>query len=319
MPAVVQKAYGLDAVELQACPIPQASAGQVRVLVTAASLNPMDWHLAVGSPGIVRMVEGFRRPKHAILGREICGVVDQVGAEASDFEIGQRVFGWVTGGFATYALAQADRLWLAPEKAPDAECAVLPIAGATALEAVDLGEVLGTRVLINGASGGVGHFAVQIAKALGASWVAGVCSNKNVEFVRSLGADQVFDYEAEDFTSETWDVMIDCIGNRTGAEIRSALVQHGRWVVVGDPKKDGLLGPLPRLVARLLRWKIGSQTCHWFVQGEEARYLSELAALVNTELVRPHVSEVLSMRDVRDGLDRIESGRTVGKIAVEIG
>lgn len=318
MTAVVQHAYGLDAIETSERPVPSAGPGQLRIRVTASTVNPMDWHLATGSPGIVRLVEGFRRPKHEILGREAYGVVDQLGIGVTDFEIGQSVFGWVTGAFADYTIAEADRMWLAPAEMTEFECAALPVAGAAAVQAIELGDVAGKRVVVNGASGGVGHYAVQIAKARGAHSVTGVCSGRNADFVRGLGADQVIDYGSEDFTSERWDVIIDCVGNRTGSEIRGALVDDGRWVVVGDQKKGGLLGPLPRLVARLVRWRLGSQSCHWFVQGEDARYLKELAALVDEGLVRSHLSETIAMGDVRTGYDRIESGRAVGKIAVDV-
>lgn len=318
MTAVVQHAYGLDAIEIGERPMPSAGPGQLRIKVAASALNPMDWHLATGTPGIVRLVEGFRRPGHEIPGREVCGLIDQLGSGVTDFEIGQSVFGWVTGAFAEYTIAEVDRVWPAPTEMTEFECAALPVAGAAALEAIELGDVVGRRVVVNGASGGVGHYAVQIAKAHGARWVAGVCSSRNADFVRRLGVDQVVEYGSKDFTSERWDVIIDCIGNRTGSEIRAALVDGGRWVVVGDQKKDGLLGPLPRLVVRLMRWRFGSRSCHWFVQGEDVRYLEELAALVDDGLVRSRLSETVIMGDVRAGYDRIESGRTVGKLAVDV-
>lgn len=318
MTAVVQHAYGLDAIETGERPVPSAGPGQLRIKVAASTVNPMDLHLATGSPGIVHVVEGFRRPKHEIPGREACGVVDQLGSGVEGFEIGQPVFGWLTGAFAEYAVAEADRMWLAPPEMTEFECAALPIAGAAALQAIELGDVAGKRVVVNGASGGVGHYAVQIAKARGADWVAGVCSSGNVEFVRGLGADQVVDYGSEDFASERWDVVIDCIGNRGGSEIRKALADDGRWVVVGDPNMSGLLGPLPRLVGRLMRWRFGSQSCRWFVQGEDVRYLEELAALVREGKVRSHLSKTITLGDVRVGYDRIESGRTIGKISVDL-
>ena len=318
MTAVVQHAYGLDAIEIGERPVPSAGAGQLRIKVAASTINPMDWHLGAGSPGIVRLAEGFRRPKQEILGREACGVIDQLGSGVTDFEIGQSVFGWVTRAFAEYAIAEADRMWLAPTEITAFECAALPVAGSAALEAIELGDVAGKRVVVNGASGGVGHYVVQIAKARGAHCVAGVCSSKNAEFVRGLGADQVVEYDSGDFTSERWDVIIDCIGNRSDSEIRGALVDDGRWVVVGDHNKDGLLGPLPRLVLRLMRWRFRSQSCHWFVQSEDVRYLKELAALVDEGLVRSHLSGTVTMGDMRAGYDRIESGRTVGKLSVDV-
>jgi len=317
MTAVVQGAYGLDALALSERPVPSAGPGQIRIKVTASSVNPMDWHLATGTSGIVRLVEGFRRPKHEIPGREASGVVDQIGAGVTEFELGQPVFGWLTGAFAEYAIAEADHMWIAPAAMTGFECAALPIAGGAALEAVELGDVEGKRVVVNGASGGVGHYAVQIAKARGASWVAGVSSSGNAELVRSLGADQVIAYDSEDFTSERWDVVIDCIGNRSGSDIRRALAGDGTWVVVGDHNNDGLVGPLPRLVARLARWRFGSRSCHWFVQGEEVRHLQELAALAETGSIRSHVSDVVALGDVRVGYDRIESGRSVGKLLVD--
>lgn len=228
MIAAVQRAYGLDAVEIDERLVPLAKPGQLRIEVTASTVNPMDWHLATGSPGIVRLAEGFRRPKHEVPGREACGVVDQIGAGVEGFELGQSVFGWMTGAFAEYAIAEADHMWLAPASITELECAALPVAGAAALEAIERGDVAGKRVLVNGASGGVGHYVVQIARASGAHWVAGVCSSRNSDFVRDLGANQVIEYDSEDFTSERWDVIIDCIGNRKGSEIRRALVDDGR-------------------------------------------------------------------------------------------
>ncbi len=318
MVAVVQQDYGLDAIENSERPVPSPGPGQLRIKVTASALNPMDWHLATGTPGIVRLAEGFRRPKHQILGREACGVVDQLGPGVDDFEVGQVVFGWVTGAFAEYAIAEADRIWLAPTKITEAESAALPVASTAALEAIELGDVQGQRVIVNGASGGVGHYAIQIAKARGAAWVAGVCSSRNADFVRGLGADQVVEYDSADFTSERWDAIIDCIGNRSGSEIRGALADDGRWVVVGDQDKGGLLGPLPRLLARLVRWRFGSQSCHWFVQGGNVRYLEEIASLVDQGLVRSHLSETLTFADVRAGYDQIESGRAVGKLSIDV-
>ncbi len=318
MKAVVQNSYGLDALTVTDQPAPMVGPAQIRIKVSASSVNPMDWHLATGSPEIVHLVEGFRRPKHAIPGREACGVIDQLGAGVTDFEIGQPVFGWLTGGFAEYAVAEAARMSATPSGTAEAECAAMPIAGATALEAVERGKVEGKRVVVNGASGGVGHFAVQIAKAFGANRVAGVCSSKNADFVRGLGADEVIAYDAEDFTTQQWDVVIDCVGNRTGSEIRRTLVSDGRWVVVGDNNKEGLLGPAPRLLARLARWQFGSRTCHWFVQGEEGRYLKDLAALVAEGAVRTHLSETIDLAEVRTGYDRIEAGRTVGKLAINV-
>lgn len=318
MTAVVQSAYGLNALDVDERPVPSAQRGQLRIKVAASTVNPMDLHLATGTPLFVRLVEGFRRPKHEIPGREACGVVDQLGPGVTDFEIGQTVFGWMTGAFAEYAIADADHVSLAPTAMTEFESAALPIAGAAALQASELGDVAGKRVLVNGASGGVGHYAVQIAKARGAHWVAGVCSSKNTDFVLGLGADQVIDYDSEDFASEHWDVIIDCIGNRTDSEIRQALVDDGRWVVVGDPHMDGILGPLPRLVARLARWRFGSQSCHWFVQGEDVRYLKELATLVDEGKVRSRLTQTIDTADVRAGYDRIKSGRSVGKLSVDV-
>lgn len=318
MTAVVQRSYGLDAIEVAERAVPSARRGQLRIKVTASTVNPMNLHLATGTPDFVRLVEGFRRPKHEIPGREACGVVDQLGSGVTDFEIGQTVFGWMTGAFAEYAIADADHVWLAPTEMTEFESAALPIAGTAALQAIELGDIAGKRVIVNGASGGVGHYAVQIAKARGANWVAGVCSSKNADFVLGLGADQVIDYDSEDFTSERWDVLIDCIGNRTDSEIRQALVDDGRWVVIGDPNMDGVFGPLPRLVARLARWRFGSQSCHWFVQGEDVRYLKEIATLVDEGRVRSHLTETVTMEGVRTGYDRIKSGRTVGKLSVDI-
>lgn len=318
MTAVVQNAYGLDALAIGERPVPVPGPGEVRIQVTASTVNPMDWHLATGMPQIVRLAEGFQRPRQEVPGREASGVVDMLGEGVTDLEVGQSVFGWVRGGFAEFAIAPAAYLCGAPTQMSAQACAALPIAGATALEAIEAGDVSGRRVLINGASGGVGHYAVQIAKAVGAHHVAGVCSSRNVAFVRSLGADQVIAYDTHDFTRERWDVIIDCVGNRDEHSIRRALTDHGCWVVVGDKDRDGWLGPLPRLVSRLARWKLGTRTCHWFVQKETQRYLHDLVDLVDNGHLRTHLDERFTLASVPSAYARIESRRSVGKLGVDV-
>ena len=234
MKAMVQDTYGAAAVlEARDIDKPQIGEGQVLVRVRAAGVNIADWAVMSGLPYIARPVYGLRRPKHAVRGTDVAGVVEAVGTGVTRFKPGDEVFGWCTGSFADYAAASEDGLALKPANLTFEQAAAVPMAGLVALLALrDHGKVQpGQKVLVNGAAGGIGTFAVQIAKSMGAE-VTGVCSTRNVELVRSIGADHVIDYTQDDFTKsgEQYDFILDNVANHSLTELRRVLTadRHAR-------------------------------------------------------------------------------------------
>src|SRR5213596_3886748 len=255
MKAIIYCDYGLANLKLEEVEKPVPNDDQILVRVRAASVNPYDWHFVEGTPYVMRaMGVGLRKPKDTHLGVDFAGTVEAVGKNVTQFKPGDEVFGGRSGAFAQYVCPRATRaVALKPANMSFEDAASVNIAGITALQALrDKGKVQpGQKVLINGASGGVGTFAVQIAKSLGAD-VTGVCSTRNVDLVRSLGADRVIDYTKEDFTksAERYDVMLDNVGNRTLSECKSVLTPKGKYVLIGGggASEQGLLGPFGRVI-----------------------------------------------------------------------
>lgn len=316
MRAAHQTTYGLDAITLTDLPVPEPGPGQVRLRVQAASINPADWHLAMGEPRFMRLTLGLRRPKQPVLGTDVCGIVDAVGTGVDRWQVGDSVFGIAKGAFAEYTLADADRLAATPPTMAPCEAASLPIAAVTALQAVERGDVSGKRVVVNGASGGVGHFAVQIARAEGASEIIAVCSDRNADWVRELGADRVVDYEVDDFTNDPCDVIIDCVGNRSASELARGLRPNGAWVLIGAGKKTGIFGPIPKLLGAKIRWGFSSRDCIVLVADETAERLERLAELVEAGKLVVRIAAKRPLSELRDAYDRIESQRTPGKLVI---
>ena len=316
MKAATQDTYGLDSIQLSDRPVLEPGPGQVRVRIETSSINPADWHLSTGRPWLVRLTDGLRRPNRDVLGTDAAGIIEDVGPGVAPERIGDRVFGKVQGAFAETALADVDRLALIPERVPFEEACGLPIAGVTALQAVQKGEVAGRTVLINGASGGVGHYAIQIARALGATRVTGVCSGRNTEMVRALGADEVIDYTVDDFTATPHDVIIDCAGSRTGSELRDGLSPDGRVVMVGPKKGGPILGPIPSMVAMMAGFAVSKRSFVGFVADETAERLTTLADLYSDGALRTVVSREFALPDVVSAFDHLATGRAVGKVLI---
>ena len=238
MKAIVCHRYGSpDVLQLQDVDRPVVKDDGVLVRIHSASVNPLDWHTLTGKPYLLRMT-GLRKPKRAIQGVDAAGRVEAVGRNVTLFQPGDEVFGASSGAFAEYVCVSEDRIVLKPANLTFEQAAAVPVAAFTALQSLrDKGQIRpGHKVLINGASGGVGTFAVQIAKSFGAE-VTGVCSAGNVDMVRSIGADQVIDYNQEDFTQrgQRYDLMLDTVGNRSLSECRRALSSEGVYVSVGAP------------------------------------------------------------------------------------
>lgn len=253
MKAWVYQLYGnpSDVLEFQEVSIPNIGDDQVLVRVKAASVNPLDWHLMTGTPRFGRLSFGLTRPKRNVPGVDVAGTVERVGKDVKRLKPGDEVFGETSGAFAEYAAVAEQDLAMKPANLSFEEAAAVPVAGLTALQGLrDWAKMqAGQKVLINGASGGVGTFAVQIARALGAGEVTGVCSTRNVEAVMELGADRVIDYTEEDFTrtGEQYDLVFDGPGNRSFRDLRRVLAPGAVYVLIGGPK-GGWIQPIPVLV-----------------------------------------------------------------------
>jgi len=321
MKAIVQTRYGSpDVLQLRDADKPVVKADEVLVRVRAAAVNIGDWHLLRGIPYAMRLGLGLRKPRREIPGRDISGRVEAVGSNVQDLRPGDEVFGWCTGAFAEYACASESNLLAKPANLTLEQSAAVGDSAFTALAAVrDQGEVQqGQRVLINGGSGGVGTFAVQIAKAFGAS-VTAVCGTRNVEMVRSIGADQVIDYTKEDFTrpERPYDVMLDLVGNRSLSDCRRVLVHRGTYVIVGVRDLGRWLG-LTRQIKAVSLSPFVPQRMRVFVVKHTREDLVVLKELVEAGKVAPVIDRRYELSEVPDALRRQGEGHTPGKIVIAV-
>lgn len=301
-------------------PVPKDD--QVLLKVRAAALNPLDWHLLRGLPYVGRISMGLFKPKGAWLGADIAGQIEAVGKSVTRFKPGDEVFGTCRGSFTEFACPFERALVKKPAQLTFEQAASLPIAAITALQALrDRAKVQpGQKVLINGASGGVGTFAVQIARSFGAE-VTGVCSSRNVDLVRSLGASQVIDYTRQDFTngSQKFDVILDNVANRTLSECRRALNQRGKYVLVGGGGADdqGLLGPgLSRAVTSAILSLFVSQHLSFFMAKLNNNDLLVLCELVSAGKLKPVIDRCYRLSEIRDALRYLEAGHARGKVII---
>ena len=321
MRAVAQHRYGnTDALEVRVVDIPAPGAGEVLIRVAAASVNPLDWHFMTGTPYVVRLVAGIRRPRQAIRGADVAGTVVAVGADVEALAPGDRVMGTARGSFAEWALAKPGSLALLPQNITFVDAAAMPIAAITALQALrDHARIeLGHRVLVNGAAGGVGTFAVQLAVAMGAE-VTGVCSTHNVEMVRDLGAQRVFDYTAEDWVDRSqYDVIIDNVGNRSLGDCIRSLVDGGRYVMVSGPKDNRWLDPFRRLVTGKLRFVRSGRTFHQFTANATSADLAELLRFVEAGQLHSIVDRTVALEGVPDALGYLGTGHARAKVVVQV-
>jgi NADPH:quinone reductase-like Zn-dependent oxidoreductase len=321
MRAIIQNKYGSPAVlEIRDVGKPVVKDDEVLVRVRAAAVNSGDWHILRGVPYVMRLVFGLRKPRRETPGVDIAGQVEAVGNSVTQFRAGDEVFGWCRGAFAEYASAAEDNLLPKPGNLTFEQSAAVGDSAFTALAAVrDQGKVQpGQRVLVNGASGGVGTFAIQIAKSSGAN-VTGVCSTRNVELVRSLGADEVIDYTREDFTQSEprYDVMLDLIGNRSLFDCRRALTPRGTYVLVGVRDLGRWVG-LSRQFAALLLSPFVRQRMRVFVVRHNKDDLSVLKELVEAAKVVPVIDGRYELSEVREALRHQGEGHTQGKIVINV-
>jgi NADPH:quinone reductase-like Zn-dependent oxidoreductase len=322
MKAIVRDKYGPpDGVELQEVEKPEVTDDGLLVRVRAASVNRVDWYDVTGTPWIARPMTGLRGPKSRFTGRDFAGTVEAVGKDVTDLRPGDEVFGGKKGGgsFAEYVGVPAD-VARKPAGLTFEEAAAVPVAALTALQGLrDHGQLQpGQKVLVNGASGGVGTFAVQIAKALGAE-VTGVCSTRNVEQARSLGADHVIDYTREDFTrpGQRYDLILDIAGSKSWSQCRRVLSPNAILVIVGA-KGSRLMGPLGHIAKVRLGALRGSQKAVFFVANFNGPDLAVLSELLGTGKVKPVVEKRYELVEVADALRYVGEGHARGKIVIGV-
>jgi NADPH:quinone reductase-like Zn-dependent oxidoreductase len=320
MSAVVRRAYGdVDQVHVEQVPVPTPADDQVLVQVDAAAIDRGTWHLMTGLPLVVRPAFGLRAPRQPILGRDLAGTIVAVGAEVTDLAPGDEVFGTADGALAALAVASPDRLARRPAALSAAEAAALPVSGLTALQALrDAGRVQpGSRVLVVGASGGVGTYAVQIARALGAE-VTALCGPTKAELVRSLGADRVVDRTTTevDQLGARFDVIIDIAGGRPLRTLRRALTERGTIVLVGNEGEGRWLSGLQRQAFAALRSPLVRQRFVMMVSKEHRADLEVLAEMVEAGTVRPTIDRVVPLDQTADAIGALARGEIAGKVVV---
>lgn len=313
-----------DVLRVREVDAPTPGEGEVLVRVRAAGVNPLDWHLVRGEPFPIRMMNGIRRPKDGDVGLDCAGVVESVGEGASDFAPGDEVFGYGNGSFAELTRAKTTRLARKPERLTFEQAASLPVAGGTALHAlVTHGRVEpGQRVLIIGAGGGVGSFAVQIAKALGAE-VTGVCSGAKVDFVRALGADDVVDYTRESVTKrpERYELVVQLAGDYPLSALRRLLVPRGTLVLAGSGAgRDGggLFSALTGFVQARLLTRFTDHTIKTFLSRTAREHLETLAGFVERAQLTPRIEHAYPLEQAAVALTNIESGHAQGKFVISV-
>ena len=323
MKAAVYRRFGPpDVLGIEEVEKPAVGDDDVLVRVRATSVNPADWHTLTGTPLIARPAFGLRRPKDERLGNDYAGTVESTGKNVTRFKAGDEVFGATSQAFAEYVSVAQDRGIVAkPENVGIEEAGSVGVAGVTALQALrDHGRLQPhQRVLINGASGGVGTFAVQIAKALGAD-VTAVCSTRNVELVRSLGADRVVDYTKEDFArdGEPYDLMVDIAGSRPWSDCRRVLKPAAAFVMVGAPKGNVLLGPVSKLIAVRLASVGSKRRVVFFIARITAADLEFLRDLMAEGKLKPVIDRRYELNQIGEAFRYLGEGHARGKITVTV-
>jgi NADPH:quinone reductase-like Zn-dependent oxidoreductase len=324
MQAIVQDAYGTapeQVLRLAEVARPAIGDDEILVRVRAASVDRGTWHLMAGLPYPVRLVGfGFRAPKTPNPGRSFAGIVESAGKNVTGFEPGDEVYGTGEGSFAPYALARAGRIAPKPANLSFEQAAAVPVSALTALQAVRRGRVrAGQKVLILGASGGVGTFAVQIAKAFGAE-VTGVCSTGKADLVRSLGADHVIDYTSEDFAGgeHRYDVILDIGGGNGLSHLRRALTPGGRLVMVGGETGGRWLGGMDRQLRAHLLFPLVSQKLSTFIASENSKDLMILRDLLESGKIAPAIDRTYPLSQTPAAIRHVQEGRVRGKVVITI-
>jgi NADPH:quinone reductase-like Zn-dependent oxidoreductase len=321
MKAIIFTQYGSpDVLQFIEVEKPTPNENQVLVKVQAAAANPLDWHRLRADPFLVRLGDGFFKPKNPKLGADLAGIVEAVGRNVTEFKPGDEVFGEIGGGaFAEYACVHEKQLVLKPANLSFAEAASVPVVGFTALQGLrHAGQIqAGQKVLINGASGGIGTFAVQLAKAYGAE-VTGVCSSRNLELVRSLGADHVVDYTQEDFTrnGRQYDLLYDTVGNRSVADYKRALTPQGSCVIAGFTTMPRLFEHM--LLGPLRSKKGGKKVGMMGTANPNKADLLVIKELLETGQVVPVIDRFYPLAKTAEAIRYLETGRARGKVIITV-
>ncbi|MGB5133293.1 MAG: NAD(P)-dependent alcohol dehydrogenase [Steroidobacteraceae bacterium] len=323
MKAIVYCDYGsADVLRLEDVEKPVPADDELLVKVRAAAVNPLDWHYIRGTPYLLRLEAGLRKPKIIRLGVDFAGTVEAVGKNVTQFKPGDDVFGGRTGAFGEYVTVRESRaVVLKPARLTFEQAAAVPIAAITALQGLrDRGKVQpGQKVLINGASGGVGTFAVQLAKTMGAD-VTGVCSTRNMEMVRSIGADRVIDYTKDDYTQngEQYDVILDNVGNHSLLDNRRALTPDGKYVLIGGggPDEGNWIGPMAKPIAALLLSRFISQQMGAMLAELNPKDLTILGELMQSGKVTPVIDRQFKLSEVPAAIQYLEQGHARGKVVI---
>jgi NADPH:quinone reductase-like Zn-dependent oxidoreductase len=325
MKAIRYQTYGSpDVLKYEEIEKPTAGDNEVLIKVRAASVNPLDWHFMRGMPYFLRMMAGLRKPKDKRLGVDVAGQVEAVGRNVTRFRPGDAVFGTSRGAFAEYACTLESALVIKPDSVTFEQAAAVPIAAITALQGLRSGGLgdkeqtqRGQRVLINGAAGGVGTFAVQIAKSFGAD-VKGVCSTRNMEMVRSLGADRVIDYTREDFTKsgQRYDLIFDAVGNHSLLAFRRVLNPRGMYIAVGGSAGKWMIGPLASAIAATVLSRFMSQKMIMVLAKLNKEDLTTLCELMKAGKVIPAIDRRYKLSEVPEAIRYLEEGHARGKVVI---
>jgi len=326
MKAAVYTRYGSpDVVQIKDIEKPSPKDNQALIKIRAAAVNPLDWHFMRGEPYVVRLMTGLRKPKITRLGVDVAGQVEAVGKSVTQFKPGDEVFGACRGAFAEYGCSLESSLAAKPRNVTFEQAGAVSVAGRTALQGLRLGGLgdkgqmqPGVKVLINGAAGGVGTFAVQIAKAFGAD-VTGVCSPRNVEMVRSLGADRVVDYTQEDFAKngQHYDILFDCFANHSLSACRRLLNPKGRYIAVGGPSGRWMFG-LSRVIAGPLLSCFVRQKFATFMAQSRKEDLCILGGFMEAGKVTPVIDRRYQLSEVSDAIRYVEEGHARGKVVITV-
>jgi NADPH:quinone reductase-like Zn-dependent oxidoreductase len=320
--AIIYRAYGApDVLRYEDIEKPTAGDDDVLIKIRAASVNPLDWHFMRGTPYFVRIMTGLRTPKAARLGVDAAGEVETVGRSVTRFKPGDEVFGACRGAFAEYACARQSSLAMKASAVTFEQAASVPIAASTALQGLrDKGRIQpGQKALINGAAGGVGTFAVQMAASFGAH-VTGVCSTRNVEMVRSLGAERVIDYTAEDFTKGThrYDLVLDAVGNHSFSAWRRILTPNGICVAVGAPGGPWMIGAFAGAITALVSSRFMRKKAVSFVATVNPDDLAFTQDLIVAAKIAPVIDRHYPLNELPDAIRYLEEGHACGKVVVDV-
>lgn len=322
MKAAIYIAYGSpDVVQVADVEKPVPADDEVLIQIRAASVNPLDWHFMRGEPYPLRLMAGLRKPKITRLGVDVAGRIEAVGKNVTHFKPGDEVFGSCRGAFAEYVCTSESLLVTKPVNVTFEQAASTPVASFTALQSFrDKGHIQpGQKVLINGASGGVGTFAVQIAKWFGAE-VTGVCSTRNVEMVRSIGADHVVDYTQEDFTlsGRRYDVILDCMGNHSLLAYRRTLNPKGVYIGAGGSVGRWMIGPFYRMITAPLMSRLVSQNFLGILAKNSKGDLTLMQDLLKTGTVTPVIDRYYKLSEVPEAIRYLEQGHARGKVIITV-